>query len=192
MLAHRKIRSYLVIIASLVVIIIASACDSQYVRRATKEENLTVEDKRDRRGGKIGREGKPDDKDRVLLSFGKKKKASNNEQNSLGAASRNTNIYLWQGALETIDFMPLISSDFVGGIILTDWYTPPENQNQRYKLTVRIIGPVFRSDALSVKIFSQRLQGNSWRNEEPDENTAKIIEDTMLTRARDLIADAKL
>ena len=192
MLTHKKIRAYSVIIASLVVIILAGACDSSYVRRATKEENLTTEDKRDRRGGKIGRQGNPDDKDRVLFRFGKKKQASNNEQSSLGAASRNTNIYLWQGALETIDFMPLISSDFVGGIILTDWYSPPEKQNQRYKLTVRIIGPVFRSDALSVKVFSQRLRGNAWRDEKPDQNTAKIIEDTMLTRARDLIADAKL
>ncbi len=177
--------------ASLVVMIIASACDSQYVRRATKEENLTAEDKRDRRGGKIGREGNPDDKERVLFSFGKKKKSSN-EQSSPSVASSNTNIYLWQSALETIDFMPLISSDFAGGIILTDWYTPPKNPGRRYKLTVRIVGQVFRSDALSVKVFSQRLRGNAWRDEKPDEGTAKTIEDTMLTRARDLIANAKL
>ncbi len=190
MLHYKNTRRH--ILASLVALMLLNACNSPNVRRATEEENLTVEDKRDRRGGKIGREGKPDDKPRKLFSFGKKKNKAPNTQNTIVNARQNTNVYLWQGALETINFMPLLSSDFNGGVIATDWYSPPEKPAQRYKITVRIIGPDFRSDALSVNVFSQRLRGSVWRNEDTDKDTVRKIEDTMLTRARDLIADAKL
>ena len=176
--------------AVLVCILLVSACSSVEVRRPTKEESLTDEDRRDRRGGKIGRAGKPDDPAFTLFSFGKKKKKAQNK--AIVGASLNTNPYLWQGALQTIAFMPLLSSDFAGGVIATDWYTPPENSRRRYKITVRITGTAFRSDALEVSLFSQHLRNGRWRDEAAATEVIRQIEETMLTRARDLLADANL
>ena len=181
---------HLCLCATLGSVLLVSACSSIEVRRPTKEENLTVEDQRNRRGGKIGREGNPDDEARTLFSFGSKKKKAQN--NALASASLNTNPYLWQGALQTIAFMPLLSSDFAGGVIATDWYSPPETPRRRYKITVRITGAAFRSDALEVAVFSQNLRNGQWREEKADTKTIQQIEETMLTRARDLLADANL
>ena len=46
------------------------------------------------------------------------------------------NAYLWRAALETIDFMPLAPADPFGGVIITDWYSPPETPDERFKLHV--------------------------------------------------------
>ena len=179
--------------ATLVFALLVSACSKIEVRRPTKEENLSAEDQRDRRGGKIGRAGNPDDEAYTIFSLGKKKKKKKKTQdNTLASANLNTNPYLWQGALQTIAFMPLLSSDFAGGVIATDWYRPPENLRRRYKITVRIKGAAFRSDALEVAVFSQSLRNGRWREEATDKETVRQIEETMLTRARDLLADATL
>ena len=177
--------------ATLVFALLVSACGKIEVRRPTKEETLSAEDQRDRRGGKIGRAGNPDDEARTLFAFGKKKKKKT-QNNALASANLNTNPYLWQGALQTIAFMPLLSSDFAGGVIATDWYSPPETLRRRYKITVRITGADFRSDALDVVVFSQSLKNGRWREEATSAETVQKIEETMLTRARDLLTDANL
>ena len=176
--------------ATLVSVLLVSACSSVEVRRPTEEETLSAEDQRDRRGGKIGRAGNPDDEARTIFSFGKKKKKT--QPNALANASLNTNPYLWQGALQTLSFMPLLSSDFTGGVIATDWYSPPSTPRRRYKITVRITGIAFRSDALGVAVFSQSLRNGRWREEKTSTETVRQIEETMLTRARDMLADANL
>ncbi len=175
--------------ATLVSVLLVSACSSVEVRRPTEEETLSAKDQRDRRGGKIGRAGNADDEALTLLTFGKKKKT---QRNALASASMNTNPYLWQGALRTLAFMPLLSSDFTGGVIATDWYSPPETPRRRYKITVRITGADFRSDALGVAVFSQNLINGRWREQKTSAETLRQIEETMLTRARDLRADANL
>ena len=50
-------------------------------------------------------------------------------------------------ALETIDFMPLIQADPFGGVIITDWYSPPETPDERFKLNVYILDRALRADA---------------------------------------------
>ena len=178
--------------ATLVCALFVSACSGVEVRRPTEEETLSAEDQRDRRGGKIGRAGKPDDPARTLFSFGKKKKKKAQNNALAASASLNTNPYLWQGALQTIAFMPLLSSDFAGGVIATDWYSPPEVPRRRYKITVRITGAAFRADALEAAVFSQNLRNGQWRDEITSSETVRQIEETMLTRARDLLRDANL
>ena len=58
---------------------------------------------------------------------------------------------LWRASLDTIDFMPLLSANYSGGIIITDWYS--ENQNEFIKITVRFLSNEVRSDAVDVKVF---------------------------------------
>jgi hypothetical protein len=82
--------------------------------------------------------------------------------------------------------MPLSSVDPFGGVILTDWYSPPETQKERFKLNVFILDGNLRSDGVTVKLFSQRKKGNQWVENSVSNETARKLEDTILTRARQL------
>lgn len=96
------------------------------------------------------------------------------------------NSYLWRAALDTVSFMPLASADPFGGVILTDWYTPAENANERMKLNVFIMGRQLRSDAVRVRAFKQVAGSNGWVDTEVSAETTRKLEDTILTRARQM------
>jgi hypothetical protein len=96
------------------------------------------------------------------------------------------NPFLWRASLETIDFMPLAQADPFGGVIITDWYSPPETPNERFKLNVFILGEALRSDGVKVSVFRQTNSGGGWQDATADPKTATGIEDNILTRAREL------
>ena len=58
---------------------------------------------------------------------------------------------LWRASLDIIDFMPLVSANYSGGIIITDWYS--ENNDESIKITLRFLSNEIRSDAIEIKIF---------------------------------------
>ena len=62
---------------------------------------------------------------------------------------------LWRASLDTIDFMPLLSVDYGGGIIITDWYGE-ENENDSIKITIQFLSNEVRSDALNIKVFKKK------------------------------------
>jgi hypothetical protein len=96
------------------------------------------------------------------------------------------NAYLWRAALETIDFLPLAQADPFGGVIITDWYSPPETPNERFKLNVYILDTVLRADGIKVAVFRQTSDQNGWRDASVDAQTGTRIEDNILSRAREL------
>jgi len=96
------------------------------------------------------------------------------------------NPFLWRAALETIDFMPLTQTDPLGGVIITDWYTPPESPNERFKLNVYILDRALRADGIKVSVFRQSRDDAGWNDTAVDPTTATGIEDNILTRAREL------
>lgn len=120
-----------------------------------------------------------------LLSLGKGKNAENG-QTGLGV-----NSYLWRAALDTVSFMPLASADPFGGVILTDWYSPEETPNERLKLNVFILDRQLRSNGIQVKVFRQeRKKGGAWKDASVAPETGRQLEDSILTRARQLrVAD---
>ena len=63
---------------------------------------------------------------------------------------------LWRASLDVIDFMPLSSVNYSGGIIVTDWYSENENPNESIKITIRFLTNEIRSDALDVSIFNRK------------------------------------
>ena len=63
---------------------------------------------------------------------------------------------LWRASLDIIDFMPLASANYSGGMIITDWFTDEENPEESIKLTIRFLTNEIRSDALSIKIFYRK------------------------------------
>ena len=70
---------------------------------------------------------------------------------------------LWRASLDTIDFMPLASVNYSGGIIITDWYSENNSPNESIKISIRFLTNEIRSDALAVKIFNRKCE-NSFTN----------------------------
>ena len=62
---------------------------------------------------------------------------------------------LWRASLDVIDFMPLISANYSGGIIITDWYSDDSNSNESLKITIRFLTNEIRSDAIDVKVHNK-------------------------------------
>lgn len=112
--------------------------------------------------------------------FGSHKKG---EDDGSGIA---VNSYLWRASLDTVSFMPLASADPFGGTILTDWYTAPETPTERYKVNVFILGKELRSDGVRVRVFKQVSKKGSWFDTEVPATMGRQMEDTILTRARQL------
>ena len=67
---------------------------------------------------------------------------------------------LWRASLDVIDFMPLSSVNYSGGIIITDWYSNEKKQNESIKITIRFLTNEIRSDALDIKIFTRICKEN--------------------------------
>jgi hypothetical protein len=131
----------------------------------------------------------PDQDGKIPLShlFGGGKKSSNDSQAGIGV-----NAYLWRASLDTISFMPLASADPWGGVIISDWYTNPEKPDERFKTTIYILDSRLRADALSVSVYKQVNQGGQWIDADVSQQTPIDIENSILTRARELrLSDVK-
>ncbi|MCL6679420.1 DUF3576 domain-containing protein [Sphingomonas sp. RG327] len=106
------------------------------------------------------------------------------------APSRMTTIgvngYLWQAALDTVSFAPLLQADANSGVIITDWYANPKTPGERVKLTVTILAQDLRADALRVAASRQIQQNGTWVAAPVTAATVQKLEDIILTRARDI------
>jgi len=63
---------------------------------------------------------------------------------------------LWRASLDTIDFMPLASVNYSGGIIITDWYSTDQTSNESIKISIRFLTNEIRADALDIKVFNKK------------------------------------
>ena len=110
-------------------------------------------------------------------------KESETSQTSI---SMNVNAFLWRGALETINFMPLSSADQIGGTIITDWYSTSDNYNERCKLNVFITGKKLNAENLKVTSFCQELKDQVWVNKNINKENNIKIENAILNKAKKL------
>ena len=112
-----------------------------------------------------------------------KSKSGENETASL---SMPVNAFLWKGALDTINFMPLSSADPIGGTIITDWYSTTDNQNERCKLNIFISGRTLNAENLKVTSFCQEFKDQLWINKSIDLESNIKIENAILNKAKKL------
>lgn len=96
------------------------------------------------------------------------------------------NAYLWQASLEVLSFMPLISADAVGGVIITDWYQDSAAKGERIKANILITSKELRASGVKVSLFKQKGSGNNWVNIKTSRDAEIKLEDKILTRAREL------
>ena len=91
---------------------------------------------------------------------------------------------LWRATLDTIDFMPLTTANYSGGIIVTDWYSDNQNLNENIKITIRFLTNEIRSDALDLKIFYRNCDSSSkCKIIEKEGNLSKELKKEILKKA---------
>ena len=121
------------------------------------------------------------------ISFGIGGKRPDSEA-SLGGAGIGVNAYLWRATLDTLSFMPLVSADPMGGVIITDWWQTGTQPRERFKATAYILSRRLRSDGIKVTIFRQVEQNGQWVDTPVASSTRGEIEDKIIARARELRA----
>ncbi len=110
---------------------------------------------------------------------------NNKSKGGVGVASMPINPFLWRASLEAIEFIPLVSAEPFGGIIITDWYSVEELQNERCKVNIFIKGAELRSDNIKANIFCQELNNNNnWIDRVPDKESNIKLEDSILNIAK--------
>ena len=105
---------------------------------------------------------------------------------SYSSMNMSVNIFLWRGALETIDFMPISSADQIGGVIITDWYSTSSNINERCKLNIFISGISLKTENLRVTSFCQEYKNQIWINKKVNDKNNIKIENAILNKAKKL------
>ena len=106
------------------------------------------------------------------------------KDNSVGII--NVNAFLWRASLNILSIAPLISTDALGGTIISDWYINKNIKNQRLKITAFILTRELRSDGIKVKVHIQNFKNNVWSETITDSDLANKIEENILNEARNL------
>ena len=101
-----------------------------------------------------------------------------------GGISANVNGFLWRASLDVLSIAPLISTDALGGTIITDWYINKNIKNQRIKITAFIKTSELRSDGIDVKVHIQKKVDGAWSDIMTNNKLKAQIEDQILNEAR--------
>ncbi len=124
-------------------------------------------------------------RERVGGLFGGRDKAP--RASAVPANAIGVNGFLWRATLDTLAFMPLVSADPYGGVVITDWYADPAVPNERFKATAYILDTRLRADGLNVAVNKQVRDGSgAWVDAPLAEQTETDIENAILARARQL------
>lgn len=133
---------------------------------------------------RILRESGRNPRDAGFVIFGTDR--SQPDTSAAGPGGVSVNAYLWRATLETLSFMPLASADPAGGVIITDWYSPPSAESERFKAQAYVLGRQLRSDGVRVQVFRQILRNGQWIDQPASTSTNSEMEDRVLARAREL------
>lgn len=105
-----------------------------------------------------------------------------------GGTGIGVNAWLWRATLDTVSFMPLVSADPFGGVVITDWYADPATPGERFKTNVFILGRELRADGVKASVFRQVRDPatGGWTDAPVAPGVATELEDAVLMRARQL------
>ena len=158
----------------LVFIIILSSCSN----KSNKEENIGTQEKFE--PSAYERAKNFADKNPVTL-FGKDSKDKNTNFDF------STSNVLWRASLKTLDFIPLATVDYSGGIIITDWYSEGKSMQEQIKIQVRFFSTELRSDSVQVTSYKKICEiNNVCSNISGNENFNKEIKDLIINTARQI------
>jgi hypothetical protein len=104
-----------------------------------------------------------------------------------GGSPIGVNSFLWRATLDTLSFMPIASADPFGGVVITDWYEDPKTPGERFKVNALILDRTLRADGVRISVFKQKKDANGlWVDAPVEASVGRDVEDTILTRARQL------
>ena len=115
-----------------------------------------------------------------------------NSQGTVTANFNNSNV-LWRATLKSLDFLPLLNTDYTGGIIIYDWYSQTNNPKEQIKISVQFLNNELRSDSIKITAHKKICETvERCSNSTLDQNFANSIKDSIITSARTLkIEEAK-
>lgn len=174
--AHRFSLALALVLAGTGILVLSGCGDSANTRYEYPEKigNRVYQPGDKRPDSVFGSEG--------LDIFGTKSKGGGEEG---GGGGLGVNSYLWRASLDTVSFMPIASADPFGGVIITDWYAPPETPSERFKLNVFIMGRALRADGIKVAAFRQaKDEAGNWVDRTVEAKVTTDLENAILTRAR--------
>ena len=132
------------------------------------------------------REFPPEPEKRVQKNIeeGRGFKLFDNDNKGGGTFDFATSNELWRASLDTLDFMPLISADYGGGILITDWYNENNNYRDYIKISIRFLTNEIRSDSLKIKVYTKNCESldKCTINEDNPEIKTKLVS-TILNKA---------
>ena len=142
-------------------------------------------------GGKLpgadARKYDPDPAKRVAKNIeeGRGFKLLDTNKPKVGVFEFATSNELWRASLDIIDFMPLGSVNYSGGIIITDWYSTDASSNESIKISIRFLSNEIRSDALDIKVFNKKclVQSNCVISEKTGNLASKLKGEILKTAA---------
>jgi hypothetical protein len=179
-----NIKTIYFIIATLFLnLLLTSGCslEDAEITRATPNEDPEMMRERERREAL----GNADEETFVgklfqdVTGFGDKKD-SNNAGGGIGV-----NTFLWRATLDTLSFMPLVSADPFGGVIITDWHSDSEASKEKFKIVAYIIGTELRVDGIQVAVFKKiKKENGEWIDMKSSKILQNKVEDAILTKAR--------
>ena len=98
-----------------------------------------------------------------------------------------TSNVLWRATLKSLEFLPLISSDYSGGILIYDWYSQSNNPKEQIKISVQFLNNELRSDSIKITAHKKICEtAERCSNSTLDQNFANSIKDSIMTSARTL------
>jgi len=110
---------------------------------------------------------------------------SGGKEKSGGVVNFGTSNVLWRATLKTLDFIPLSSVDYGGGLVVTDWYSEPGKSNEQIKIQIRFLSNEVRSDSIEIKSFKKICITNvNCGNTSLSENFNNEIKNSILNTAR--------
>lgn len=155
-----------------------AACGGEAVRQVRNDEYG------DWRGSQV--RSRPQGATSGIVIFGVDRERQAREAAAGAGTGLSVNAYLWRATLDTLAFMPLASADPFGGTIITDWYSPPAAEGERFRAQAYVMGRQLRSDGVRVQVFRQVLQRGQWVDAPVSTATNSELEDKILARAREL------
>ena len=154
--------------------------DDADIVRAPAPEDLIIKRERERREAS----GSGEDENFVTSIF-KDITGIGDNNNKSGGTGIAVNTYLWRASLDTLSFMPLLSADPFGGVIITDWYSTSEESKEKFKVVAYILDKELRVDALKVSVFKKLKNKNGeWVDSKSSKILKNKVEDAILTKAR--------
>ena len=181
-MAYKINNCFIIIIFILSTLVFLNTCslDDAEIVRAPIPEDLVIKRERERRE----RAGETAEDETFLGDLFKGFTGFGDKKTTRGGGI-GVNAYIWRAALDTLSFMPLVSADPFGGVIITDWHANSEASKEKFKIVAYIIGTELRVDGIQVSVFKKiKKENGEWVDMKNSKILQNKVEDAILTKAR--------